>query len=185
MNTRTRITAGLLLLTGWWPGGVAAAELSMWARSSTEAYSTAMVKAFNESHTDKINLNLIPNEQFVAKVGTAIAGGAPPDLMSIDLIYVPTFARGEELTDITAQAKALPFYDVLSKSHLRLSTFEGKLYAVPYSAEASFLMYNKALFRRAGLDPEVPPRSWAEVRSAAEKITALGDGTYGYYTPST
>jgi len=183
MNTRMRITAGLLLLAGWWPGGAAAAELSMWARSSTEAYSTAMVKAFNESHTDKINLNLIPNEQFVAKVGTAIAGGAPPDLMSIDLIYVPTFARGEELTDITAQAKALPFYDVLSKSHLRLSTFEGRLYAVPYSAEASFLMYNKALFRRAGLDPEAPPRSWAEVRSAAEKITALADGTYGYYFP--
>ena len=164
-------------------GGVQAAELSMWARSSTEAYSTAMVKAFNDTHPDKIVLNLIPNDQYVAKVGTAIAGGAPPDLMSIDLIYVPTFARGEQLADVTAQAKALPFFDVLSKSHLRLSTFEGKLYALPYSAEASFLMYDKALFRRAGLDPEKPPRSWAEVRSAAEKITALGDGIYGYYFP--
>lgn len=183
MSTGARITLGAGLLISAWCGGASAVELSMWARSSTEAYSTAMVKAFNDTHADKITLNLIPNEQFVAKVGTAIAGGAPPDLMSIDLIYVPVFARGEQLTDMTAQAKALPFFDNLSKSHLRLSTYEGKLYGVPYSAEASFLMFNKALFRRAGLDPDAPPRSWAEVRSAAEKITALGDGAYGYYFP--
>jgi multiple sugar transport system substrate-binding protein len=183
MKTMTRAAAGLAVLIAGWCGPVPAAEVSMWARSSTEAYASAMVKAFNDTHADKITLNLIPNEQFVAKVGTAIAGGASPDLISIDLIYVPTFARGEQLADITAQAKALPFYDSLSKSHMRLSTFEDKLYAVPYSAEASFLMYDKALFRRAGLDPEAPPRSWAEVRSAAEKITALGGGTYGYYFP--
>ncbi len=181
MRTTRWIAAGAMLLA--FAHGATAAELSMWARSSTEAYSTAMVKAYNETHPDKIVLNLIPNEQFVAKVGTAIAGGAPPDLMSIDLIYVPTFARGEQLADITAQAKALPFFDALSKSHLRLSTFEGKLFAVPYSAEASFLMYDKALFRRAGLDPEAPPRSWAEIREAAGKIAALGNGTYGYYFP--
>ena len=160
-----------------------AAELTLWARATTEAYSVAVVKAWNESHADKITLNLIPNEQFVAKVGTAIAAGSPPDLMSIDLVYIPSFARAEQLTDLTAFAKDLPFFDKLSPSHIRLGTFGGKLYAMPYSAEASILMYNKALFRRAGLDPEKPPRSWAEVQSAAEKITALGDNTYGYYFP--
>ncbi len=170
-------------LAGIWAGTAQATEISMWARASTEAYSTAMVKAFNDTHPDKIRLNLIPNEQFVAKVGTAIAGGAAPDLMSIDLIYLPTFARGEQLMDITAQAHALPFYDSLSKSHLRLSTYEDKLYAVPYSAEASFLMYDKALFRRAGLDPDAPPKSWAEIQADAEKITALGDGVHGFYFP--
>lgn len=183
MNAFGRAAVFLAVYSVCWSGTATAAEASMWARSSTEAYSTAMVKAFNETHSDKINLNLIPNEQFVAKVGTAIAGGSSPDLMSIDLIYVPLFARGDELTDITAQAKALPFFDSLSKSHMRLATYEGKYFAVPYSAEASFLMYDKALFRKAGLDPETPPKTWTEVRAAAEKITALGDGTYGYYFP--
>ena len=182
MRFTVKLTVGLLAL-GLGSGGADAAEITMWVRSTTEAYSTAMVKAYNETHPDKVILNLIPNEQFVAKVGTAIAGGSPPDLMSIDLIYVPTFARGEELTDVTALAKALPYYDKLSPSHLRLSTFEGKLFAVPYSAEASFLMYDKALFRKAGLDPEAPPKTWAEVRADAEKITALGNGTFGYYFP--
>lgn len=183
VRSARRIAAGVAVLIGAWCAAASAAEISMWARSSTQAYSTAMVKAFNDSHSDKVNLNLIPNEQFVAKVGTAIAGGAPPDLMSIDLIYVPTFARGEQLTDLTAQARSLPFFDALSKSHLRLSTYEDKLYALPYSAEASFLMYDKALFRRAGLNPDAPPRSWSEMQDAAAKITALGDGTYGFYFP--
>lgn len=186
MPNTGRRASGLLIaaaILALWHGHACAAELSLWARSSTEAYSSAMVKAFNETHADKVVLNLIPNEQFVAKVGTAIAGGSPPDLLTIDLIYVPTFARADELADVTAQAKALPFFDGLSKSHLRLSTFEGKLFAVPYSAEASFLMYNKALFRKAGLDPDAPPRSWTDVRAAATKITALGQGNYGYYFP--
>jgi multiple sugar transport system substrate-binding protein len=160
-----------------------AADIALWARSRTEGYVTPLVKAWNETHADKVALTLIPNEQFVAKIGTAIAGGTPPDLMSIDLIYVPAFARAEQLTDVTAQAKALPYLDRLMGSHLRLATYEGKLYAVPFSAEGSFLMYNKALFRKAGLNPDKPPQSWAEIRDAAAKITALGDGTYGYYFP--
>ncbi len=160
-----------------------AAEIALWARSRTEGYVTPLVKAYNETHADKVALTLIPNEQFVAKIGAAIAGGTPPDLMSIDLIYVPTFARAEQLTEVTAQARGLPYYDRLMGSHLRLATFEGKLFAVPFSAEGSFLMYNKALFRKAGLDPARPPQSWEEVHAAAAKITALGDGNYGYYFP--
>jgi len=183
MHLIQRITAVFAISIASFCATAQAADVSMWARSSTEAYATAMAKAYNETHADRIVLNVIPNEQFVAKVGTAIAGGAPPDLISIDLVYVPTFARGQQLTDLTAQAKALPFYGSLSPSHMRLSTYEDKLYAVPFSAEASFLMYNKDLFRRAGLDPDAPPRSWAEVRAAAAKITALGDGIYGYYFP--
>jgi ABC-type glycerol-3-phosphate transport system substrate-binding protein len=36
-------------------------------------------------------------------------------------------------------------------------TLEGKTYALPFTAEASVLFYNKALFKKAGLDPGKPP----------------------------
>ena len=42
------------------------------------------------------------------------------------------------------------------------------------------LIYNRQLFKKAGLDPEKPPATWAEVRAAAKKIAALGNGTVGY-----
>lgn len=160
-----------------------AAEIQLWARARTEGYVKPLVEAWNAQKPDKVVLNIIPNEQFIAKVGAAIAAGTPPDVMSIDLIYVPAFARADQLTEIGREAKALPFYDKLISSHLRLGTFENKLYAVPFSAEGSFLVYNKGLFRKAGLDPDKPPRSWAEIKEAARKITALGDEHYGFYFP--
>ena len=42
---------------------------------------------------------------------------------------------------------------------------------------------SKDLFKKAGLDPEKPPTSLAEISEYAKKITALGDGNYGYYLP--
>ena len=47
----------------------------------------------------------------------------------------------------------------------------------------SALFYNKDLFKKAGLDPNKPPTSLAEIRTYADKITALGGGVTGYYLP--
>jgi multiple sugar transport system substrate-binding protein len=42
------------------------------------------------------------------------------------------------------------------------------------------LLYNRALFTQAGLDPNKPPATWDDVRTDAKKIAALGNGTVGY-----
>jgi multiple sugar transport system substrate-binding protein len=44
----------------------------------------------------------------------------------------------------------------------------------------SVLWYNKTLFRRAGLNPDKPPASYAQILSDARKITALGHGIHGF-----
>jgi multiple sugar transport system substrate-binding protein len=42
------------------------------------------------------------------------------------------------------------------------------------------LVYNRKLFTQAGLNPDSPPKTWAEVQAAAKKISALGPGYTGY-----
>jgi multiple sugar transport system substrate-binding protein len=155
--------------------------LSFWIRASDSPFVEPMVKVWNEKRQPRVKLTVIPNDDFVTKFGTAVAGGAPPDVVAIDLIFVPAFVAAGQMTDITDQVEALPFADKLSRAHMALAARDGRQYAVPFSAESSFLLYNKALFRRAGLDPEQPPRSWAEIEAAAKKITALGDGIKGFY----
>ena len=54
---------------------------------------------------------------------------------------------------------------------------------MPLYADVSALFYNKDLFRQAGLDPEKPPTSLAEIREYADKITALGGDVKGYFLP--
>ena len=49
-----------------------------------------------------------------------------------------------------------------------------KIYGMPFSADASVLIWNKNLFEKAGLDPEKAPTSWDEIRKDAEAVAALG-----------
>ena len=93
---------------------------------------------------------------------------------------VPSFARENALMDITKYVNALPCKAALSPGHLQLATANGKYFGVPYLADLSVLWYNKALFRQAGLDPNQPPTSYAQIVSDAEKINALGHGISGF-----
>lgn len=179
---RFRIVSALAALTAVALASSARADdISFWVRASDSPFVEPMVKNWNASHQPTVKLTVIPNDDFVTKFGTAVAGGAPPDVVAIDLIFVPAFVEAGQMTDITQQAKGLKFFDKLSKAHLRLAAKGGKQYAVPFSAESSFLLYNKGLFKQAGLDPEKPPKNWAELEAAAKRITALGGGVKGFY----
>lgn len=155
--------------------------MSFWTRDSNQEQVRALVDAWNESHENQIEVTVIPAGDYMTKVGASVGAGAPPDLMAVDLIYVPQFAAADQLTDITDFAKALPYFDSLSPSHVRLATYDGKIYGLPFNAEGSYLIYNKGLFEQAGLDPENPPKTWGEIADAAAQISALGDDIYGYY----
>lgn len=59
-------------------------------------------------------------------------------------------------------------------------TSSGDLYGIPKTNYTLGLLYNRSLFQRAGLNPDQPPATWAEVRADAKKISALGGGVVGY-----
>jgi multiple sugar transport system substrate-binding protein len=59
-------------------------------------------------------------------------------------------------------------------------TPDGDLYGLPRKNYTLGLVYNRDLFTKAGLDPNSPPTTWADVQADAKKIAALGNGTIGY-----
>ena len=82
--------------------------------------------------------------------------------------------------DITKYVNALPYKSALSPGHLKLATANGQYFGVPYLADLSVLWYNKTLFKKAGLNPNDPPTTYAQIVSDAEKISALGHGISGF-----
>jgi sn-glycerol 3-phosphate transport system substrate-binding protein len=50
----------------------------------------------------------------------------------------------------------------------------GNMLSFPFNASTPILYYNKNLFRAAGLDPEIAPKTWAEVGAAAKRLRASG-----------
>jgi multiple sugar transport system substrate-binding protein len=140
-----------------------------------------IVDAFNKGHSDQIKLSIIPNAEIIPKYGAAAAGGTAPDALSLDLIYTPSFAASGELEDITDWAKSLPYFASLSPAHVKTGTYKGRIYGLPFSADSSVLIWNKKLFKQAGLDPEKGPTTWAEIEADAAKVNALGGDIKGFY----
>jgi multiple sugar transport system substrate-binding protein len=160
-------------------------DLEMWERSGGNAGMVdALVAAWNAAYPDcKINLTYIPHTEMVSKIAQGIASGEVPDLMGMDLIYAPQFEDADQLVDITDQIGGIPELKTASPGHITVATYKDRLYGVPLYADVSALFYNKTLFEQAGLDPNKPPTSLAEIREYADKITALGDDIKGYYLP--
>ena len=50
----------------------------------------------------------------------------------------------------------------------------GNMLSFPFNASTPILYYNKDLFRQAGLDPEIAPKSWPEVGAAAKRLRGSG-----------
>jgi sn-glycerol 3-phosphate transport system substrate-binding protein len=54
------------------------------------------------------------------------------------------------------------------------SDLAGNMLSFPFNASTPILYYNKGMFRAAGLDPELAPKTWPEVGAAAKRLRASG-----------
>ena len=61
-------------------------------------------------------------------------------------------------------------------------TKDGKLYSMPYNSSTPIFYYNKDAFKKAGLDPERPPKTWKEVEAYSRKILAANAAKCGFST---
>ncbi|TDC48041.1 sugar ABC transporter substrate-binding protein [Jiangella ureilytica] len=156
--------------------------LTMWARSDDEGFLPDLVDEFNAAHDDiRVELTLVPAAQVVQKYSTAASSGSGPDIVAVEIGTLPQFTSTGWLQDITDFVDGLDYKDTLSPAHLSQGSVDDRVYGVPLSADVSVLYWNKTLFEEAGLDPEAAPAAWADIRTAAEAVTALGDGTSGYF----
>ena len=63
---------------------------------------------------------------------------------------------------------------------LKSVTWDGKLYGVPTNNETMAFIWNKQIFTDAGLDPETPPATWADVVAYSKQIKEeTGKNGYG------
>ncbi|GIH04659.1 sugar ABC transporter substrate-binding protein [Rhizocola hellebori] len=130
-----------------------------------------------------------PNIKIDAKEGTMdaqtfparLAGGQLEDVFHVWFTDPANLIAKKQVADISAYTKEFPAFAQLRPDLLKIfSGPDGKVYGVPTEQYTLGLMYNRNLFKAAGLDPDKPPTTWAEVRTAAKAISALGNGTVGY-----
>jgi len=98
------------------------------------------------------------------------------DVLSMDVIWVPEFARAGWLTDLTSMIDA-GARDDFFPGPMKAVTYLGKIFAIPWYIDAGVLYYRKDLLDKYGLSP---PTLWSELVSTAQYIQDREEGIYGF-----
>ncbi|MGY2874379.1 multiple sugar transport system substrate-binding protein [Marmoricola sp. URHA0025 HA25] len=158
-------------------------KLTLWTRAPLEKQAKLLVAAYNSTHKNHVDLTVVPNDDYVAKVGAAAGAKGLPDLFAADIVYVPNWVKQGLFTDITKQIGGLSYADSINQGHIAAGTLDGKKYVLPFVLDLSMLFWNKDLFKEAGLDPEKAPATLDEFAADAKKVQALNKpGVYGTAT---
>ena len=142
----------------------------------------AAIKRWNEANpTVQIDAKVLPFAQLTNQLARAVATGDVPDLITINNPDNVGFALQGTLEDLTPLVQRSKVIDPKQYTSFRWSTvsWRGKIFGVPRESNTLALYYNADLFKAKGLDPAKPPRTWAELRAAAEKLTDSSKSIYG------
>jgi multiple sugar transport system substrate-binding protein len=104
-----------------------------------------------------------------------LAGGGLPTVINVPFTEMQGLISREQVLDVTPYTSESDVLSQLNPQVQDVVSRDGKVYGVPYTAYTMSLLYNRDLFTAAGLDPDSPPKTWAEVREAAIAITEKTD----------
>jgi multiple sugar transport system substrate-binding protein len=110
------------------------------------------------------------------KIQAALASGTQPDVCELGSTWLPRFSYEGVLEDLT------PVYQAERDSFLMWDSalYKDHVYGLPWVQGSRVLFLNRDLFKKAGLDPDHPPDTWNDLFEASKKISALGNGVYGF-----
>jgi multiple sugar transport system substrate-binding protein len=154
------------------------AKISFWTRAA----SRRLVDGYNASHKNKVELTVIPTDNYQPRIAAAAGAKNLPDVFASDVIFMPQYTSRGLFMDITDRIDKLPFKDKLAPSHIELGTYQDREYGVPHVLDLSVLFYNKVLYQKAGLDPNKPPTTLKEFADQARTIRQkVGGQVYGTF----
>ncbi|ODS85592.1 MAG: sugar ABC transporter substrate-binding protein [Devosia sp. 66-14] len=156
-------------------------QLTLWTRAATQVRVDQLVQAYNATHKNQVTATYVVTDDYQTKIGAAAAANGLPDLFSADVVFMPNWTSAGLFQDITARIDAMPDIDKVAPAGINVGTWEGKKYGMPFIADLSVWMWNKKLYKQAGLDPEKGPTTLQEFADQARAVAKLGGDIHGTY----
>lgn len=131
----------------------------------------SVIDDFNRSQ-DRIEVRFLSVSQVDIKLLLATSSGHPPDVAGLWSENIPDFSEKGALTPLDGGlARAGIGADRYTPLFWELCRHRGFTWGLPTTPGCVALFYNKKLFRAAGLDPERPPRTFAELEAMSRRLT--------------
>lgn len=132
-----------------------------------------VVEDFNKKYPKmKVEPDFVTYNNMNEKISTSIASGQGYDVLVTGVGWIQPFAAKKVFKDlgsvgVTPETIAKDTVEALVPA----VTYDGKIYGYPMVADARAVALRKSAFVKAGLDPNKPPTTMAELKTVAEKLT--------------
>jgi multiple sugar transport system substrate-binding protein len=135
-----------------------------WFKKYVDKYNASQSKVH-------VNLLVVPALAWQQKLKTAEAAGTQPDVATTNYGSIDAGVADGQFADLDGLLPASTFSDI--KSNVKsFVTVGGKHYGYPMLVEPSTVLYYRTdLVKAAGLDPNTPPTTWAELTTWARALT--------------
>ncbi|BBI32677.1 ABC transporter substrate-binding protein [Cohnella abietis] len=164
-------------------------QFAQWSVPSTKFVEEAISK-FNENNKENIQIDLlnIPLDRYIETLNRLNASGSGPDVYELPREWLNSYITKEWVTDLSpmiSPAFLSSFPDWAVNSSRELLDSLDHMYSLPSNQLTYRLIYNKDLFREAGLDSDFPPRTFSKLVEAAQIISnnEIGRSKYGIAMP--
>lgn len=181
------VAAGSLLLSA--SAARAQTEIQWW-HAMTGANNDVIVKLAEEFNASQKDYKVVPAykgsypDTMNAGIAAFRAGQAPHIMQVFEVGTATMMAATGAVKPVHVMMKdAGEAFD--PKSYLPTitgyySTTKGEMLSFPFNSSSAVMWYNKDAFKKAGLDPNAPPKTWPQVFDYAKKLKAAGYANCGF-----
>ncbi|MGH6913124.1 MAG: extracellular solute-binding protein, partial [Geminicoccales bacterium] len=163
--------------------GHAATEIQWWHAMGGELGEklNQIAEGFNATQDDYVVKPVYKGDYTETMTGAiaAFRAGEQPHIVQVFEVGTATMMAAEGAVYPVYQLMADAGEPFDSEAYLPAvvgyyTTPEGEMLSMPFNSSTPVLYYNKTAFEKAGLDPDTPPETWAELVEAAEAAQAAG-----------
>ncbi|MBN8956787.1 MAG: sn-glycerol-3-phosphate ABC transporter substrate-binding protein UgpB [Rhizobiales bacterium] len=167
----------------------AVTEIQFW-HAMTGGNNEVIVKLANDFNASQSDYKVVPTykgsypDTMNAGIAAFRAGSAPHILQVFEV---------GTATMMAAKGAIKPVYQLMKETGEKFdpnaylpaitgyySTSKGEMLSMPFNSSSTVMWINKDAFRKAGLDPDKPPKTWPDVFEDAKKLKAAGYATCGF-----
>ncbi|RLQ97442.1 extracellular solute-binding protein [Falsibacillus albus] len=136
----------------------------------------SLIKKFEaENPHIKVVAQDFPYDQYNQKVSAAMHAGKGPDILNLYYGWLPQYVKQGYLQPIPQDFMSTADIEKKYIPMIQASKIDDQYYTLPIAVRSLALFWNKELFKKAGLDPDTPPKTWDELIAYAKKLTIRKD----------
>jgi multiple sugar transport system substrate-binding protein len=145
-----------------------------------------MVKEFEAANPNiHIELQYVNSDYALQKATVALQGNKQPDISYQYGTNMPQLAQSPKVVDLTDKVNAGDYnWDDFYQGEQAVATVDGRVLGVPALVDNLAVVYNKDLFKAAGLKPPGPDWTWDELRTDAKALTDPANNVFGLVFPA-